>query len=227
MKNSKYYIEFVGQHTAGKTSILKHIVDQDLLKPLVAIYPQKVKRSQFHFWFSLPWLVLKNLNDLFFVSGFFLRHTKFSWINYHAAWRHLLKMVILHPYYERYNFDIWMKDDMLHLLPRIDFKKNVDVRVCLEKFFKRFESRYDGLVYVDLPYEIMQKRFLVRFDDRPKSRKKSRGPVYERSFQQTLLLKEILLDQKSIPVLVIDGTEDISDNAKKAASFIKAKVCTK
>lgn len=221
----KYYVEFVGQHTAGKTITIKEIVDSELLAPKVAVYPQKIKRSQFNFILALPLLVIKHINDLYFVIKFLVLYTSWSWINYHAVGRHLLKMVLLHPYYcENYDFDIWFKDDMLHLLPRLQFNKNINVEDIFKTYFFHFSDLYDGIVYIDLPYEVMIKRFENRFRTRDVRRRENRTPVYERAFRQNLILRKVISEQKNIPFLILDGTDVISDNAKKVAEFVKTYV---
>lgn len=223
MKRRKYYFEFVGQHTAGKTTIIRDIVDGDYLSPYVSIYPQLVTRSRGFFWLHLPILFFKNIPHLWFLLRFSLRYAKLNWINFHAVGRHLWKMIILHPYFERFDFDIWMKDDLLHLLPRIEFKNstNSSVKSSFKLFFDHFKYLYDGIVYVDLPYDVMQERFFNRFKDRSRLRRASRTPVYERAFTQNILLKEILLEQEIVPVLVIRGTDSIDTNRESVVNFIK------
>lgn len=227
-KSGKYYIEFVGQHTAGKTKTIHEIVDNNLLFPNTAIYPQKIKRSRLHFYFYLSIIFIKNINNFLFVLLYLLVNTKWSWINYHSSDRHLIKMVLLHPYYSGLKgFDTWMKDDMLHLLPRLEFKKDLNVKDKLEKFFDKFSYLYDGIVYIDLPYEVMRQRFEDRFQNRDKNRKENRGPVYERAFKQNIILKDIICNQNKIPYLIIDGTQNISENADKVVKFIKSNIYEK
>lgn len=226
MQHPHYYIEFVGQHTAGKTSTIREIVDTEMLAPLTVIYPQKIKRSQVVFVRALPWLIITNLKHLCFVCVFFLKYAQCSYINYHAVGRHIFKMVILHPFYERYDFDLWMKDDMLHLLPRIAFKEGVDVKQVLQEFVAHFTYRYNGLVYMDLPYDVMRHRFQARFADRPAARRLNRELVYERSFKQTLLLRELLLAQTDVPLIILDGTDSVRTNAERVVSFVRSRVLT-
>lgn len=221
MNERKYYIEFVGQHTAGKTSTIHDIVDNELLEPKVAIYPQNIQRSRLHFFLSLPILVLQNLRHLWFMVHFLSRYGEWSWINYHAAGRHLMKMVILHPYYKRFDFDIWMKDDMLHLLPRIAFRRTVDVEGVFREFFTHFSYLYDGIVYLNLSYDIMQQRFRSRFTVRPDKRRRSREPVYERAFIQNEILKRMLTEQTQVPVLVLDGADEVHKNSLQTVEFVK------
>jgi len=227
MKERKHYIEFVGQHTAGKTVTIHEIVDKSLLAPMQSVYPQQLKRRKIHFALMLPVLFVQNFIHFWFAVIFLLRYTKWNWTNYHAVGRHLLKMVLLHPYYEKhFEFDVWMKDDMLHLLPRIEFRRSVDTEVVLTKFFKHFAYLYEGIVYLDLPYEEMKRRFEERFKERSESRRANREKVYERAFEQNKILKKILVEQKQVPVLLLSGTESTEQNATESAEFIR-KVCTK
>ncbi len=220
MQKDKKYIEFVGQHTAGKTSTIHRIVDGDMLRPLVAMYPQKIKRSNTHLTLSLPTLFVQSFGDLFFLAKFMFRFTKLSPINYHAVWRHLFKMVLLHRYYQHYDFDIWMKDDMLHLLPRSAFRSGVDVRHAFGKFFAHFAYLYDAIIYIDLPKDVMLQRFSSRFSNRSRRRRKSREPVYERAFEQNKILKRVLFEQSEVPVLEISGTNGVEENAVEVVEFI-------
>ena len=222
MTQKRTYVEFVGMHTSGKTTIIKEIVHSSLLEPLCAVYPQKLERRRLHFAFSLPRVFISEFRNIWFVFFFLLRYAKWHWTNYHAAGRHLLKMVLLHPYYEKnFAFDVWMKDDMLHLLPRIEFRKGVDVSRVLREFFEHFAYRYDALVYVEVQYTQIQKRFEERFKMRPAALRENRIVVYKRAHSQNKILKEVLLAQKKVPVLELDGRDSISSNAKKAALFIR------
>ena len=40
---------------------------------------------------------------------------------------------ILHPYYSKFDFDIWIKDDLLHFT-RIEFRKSVNVLSAFQNF---------------------------------------------------------------------------------------------
>ncbi|MEX0917675.1 MAG: hypothetical protein WDZ93_00810 [Candidatus Paceibacterota bacterium] len=225
MRSKQYYVEFVGQHGAGKTRTIHEIVNRDMLAPYAAVYPQQLQRSRVHFACSVPLLLVLHIRHVWFVGRFLLQYAKWNWINYHAAARHLIKMVVLHPYYEsRFDFDIWMKDDMLHLLPRIEFQDGVEVIAVFRKYFNHFAYRYNGVVYIELPYDVMMQRFEQRFRARDPKRKENRTPVYERAFQQNKLLKQVLTEQTLVPVLVIDGTHDVSDNAQQVVAFIRTHI---
>jgi len=220
----KYYIEFVGAHGAGKTSIFHAIALQEMLLPHVAIYPGQVKRPKLHFALSVAALTLKNISHLYFVVMFILKKSKFKWVNYRNVLRPLLKMVILHPYYRRFDFDVWLKDDMLHLIPRIIFKDSVDAEDALREYFEHFSYLYDGLIYVDIDSETVQERFKTRFPGRSAKFKKSREVIHERAFEQNKILRRIVTQQSQVPHLVLDGSEDIQENAERAVTFIKEKV---
>ena len=134
------------------------------------------------------------------------------------------KMVILHPYYSKFDFDIWIKDDLLHLLPRIEFRKSVNVLSAFQKFFDRFAHLYDGLVYVDLPYKEMKKRFQNRFENRSSTRRANRMQVYERAFKQNIFLKRVLLNQSKVPILTLSGLAQVNNNSTMIVEFIKASI---
>lgn len=225
--DSKIYIEFVGQHTAGKTTVIRDIVDRGLLEPQKAIYPQIIKKSRIHFFLKLPQLFFNNIFDLIFITLFFLRHANFTWTNYHSSGRHMWKMVILHPYYSKFDFDIWMKDDLLHLLPRIEFRENVDVYFAFQRFFNRFSHLYSGLIYIELPYQKMKSRFNIRFENRSPRRRANRAAVYERAYTQNFILKRILLEQSQIPILVLDGLSDVESKSAQVVRFISEKIYEK
>jgi len=218
---SKLYIEFVGQHTAGKTTVIHDIVDRGLLEPRKATYPQKVKRSRIDFAFRLPLLLLINIFDVIFILKFLIVNVKFNWNNYHSAGRHMWKMVILHPYFLKFDFEVWMKDDLLHLLPRLEFKKNVDIHSALTIFFNHFKNWYDGLVFIELPYEDMKARFEIRFANRSERRRVNRAEIYDRAFAQNILLKDVLLRQTNVPILVLDGNSAVDVKSAQVVAFIK------
>ena len=98
-------------------------------------------------------------------------------------------MVILHDFYKRFEFDVWLKDDMLHLLPRIQFRDKVDIYEGFLQYFLHFKGIYAGIIYITLDEELMQARFEARFSKRPKHRKISRKPLYSRVFRQNEILK--------------------------------------
>ena len=225
--DSKIYIEFVGQHTAGKTTVIHDIVDRGLLEPKKAIYPQKIKKSRIHFFLKLPQLFFTNIFDLIFIISFFLRNTNYTWTNYHSSGRHMWKMVILHPYYSKFDFDIWMKDDLLHLLPRIEFRENVDVYFAFKKFFNRFSHLYSGLIYIELPYQKMKSRFDIRFKNRSSMRRANRAVVYERAYKQNFILKRILVEQSKVPILLLDGLSDVETKSAQVVRFISEKIYEK
>ena len=224
MKKKPHYVEFVGQHTAGKTSTIQAIVDNEMLAPIAAMYPQQITRNNWHFYSVLPFLCVRQLPSLLFVLHFMLRYGSWRYTNYHAVGRHLIKMVVLHPYYERFPADVWFKDDMLHLLPRIQFRPTVDVRRVLEKYVEHFMQRYDGLVFIDVAVDVMRERFAERFKDRPTARREDRRIVYERAYTQNLFLKEILQNQTSVPVLFLEGEQSIEANAAAVVAFVREKV---
>lgn len=222
MSHKHTYIEFVGQHSAGKTTTIQRVVEDGILAPTRVVYPQLFKRNNLHFMLMTPLLFIVNARHVWFLTVFILRYTKCNWINYHAVFRHLYKMIVLHPYYDKtFSFDVMLKDDMVHLLPRVDFKDGVDVEVAFTTFISHFSYRFNGLVYMELPYEEMAARFEERFNTRPTSRKKSRKPVYERAYQQNQILKKVLCAQTMTPVLILQGTEPIETNVQKVTEFIR------
>ncbi len=229
MKVRHNYVEFVGQHTAGKTSTYRYVVEEKLLSPYVAMHPRlpEFRRPRIHFALSIPFLVVKNINQIWFVTYFFLRYAKWRWTNYRDVWQYLIKMVILHPYYKRYEYDVWFKQDMLHLLPRTFFKEEVDIERVFTEYFDHFAHLYNGIVYVDLSSENMQKRFAERHKGKSEKRQQNRRAIYEQAYKQNILMKEVLLAQNSVPVLVIDGNGSVEENAHKVAEFVRAKVLSR
>ncbi|MCB9811689.1 hypothetical protein H6783_02150 [Candidatus Nomurabacteria bacterium] len=224
MKGRPYYIEFVGQHTAGKTTIIHAIVDGGLLEPRIAVYPQQLRRARWHFVLSLPLLILTNAHHLLFVAAFFVGKAKWQWTNYQDVARHIFKMVLLHPYYHRYQFDIWMKDDMLHFLPRILFREGIGIEKAFLQFFDHFAFLYDGLVFVEIPHAVMQERFAARFKTQSQQRKTTREPIYEHAFAQNVALLQVLKQQSKVPLLILDGCRETKENTMRVVSFINSEV---
>jgi len=148
---------------------------------------------------------------LFFIFKFFTHNVKFNWTNYHTAVRHMWKMII--PYFLKFDFEVWIKDDMLHILPRLESRQIVDVSCALKKFFNYFAKWCDGLIYIGLPYEDINARFDRHSENRPQNRKANRAEIYERAYAQIMLLKDVLLKQTTIPVFVLDGNSDLDDKS--------------
>ena len=117
-----------------------------------------------------------------------------------------------------------MKDDLLHLLPRIEFRKSVNVHFAFKRFFDRFSHLYSGLVYIELPYEEMKSRFNIRFKNRSSQRRANRESVYELAYTQNFILKRILLEQSRVPILVLDGLSDIESKSAQVVRFISEKI---
>ncbi len=215
----KYYIEFVGAHSAGKTSAYHAIALQNMLTPHRAIYPGQIHRSWLHFALSIPSIAIRNSKDLFFIILFFLLHARWCGINYRVM-RSLLKMVILHPYYYRFDFDIFLKDDMLHLLPRIIFKNGTNLEHVMRVYFMHFIHLYDGLIYIDITPELMRERFRKRFSEKSVSFQESRQCIHERVLKQNVALRNVIVNQNRVPYLLLNGARDPQENAQKVVDFI-------
>ena len=221
--NKKYYIEFVGAHGAGKTFTYHAIAKQQLLKPYISLYPGQVRRPKLHFALYCPIISIKNIENLLFVIYFFFKNAQINLINFKVL-RSLLKMIILHPYYFRFNFNFLLKDDMLHMLQRVDFKPNVNFESVFDQYFSHFSFLYDGLIFVDISSKIMRERFKKRFPGKNEYFKESRRIIHERVKKQSVELRKVITTQTKVPCLIIDGSEDVNKNVKKIISFVKNKI---
>ena len=222
----KYYIEFVGAHGAGKTYSYHVIAKQQLLKPYKSLYPGQVRRPKIHFALSCPIISVKNFKNLFFVIKFFLKNAQINFINFKVL-RSLIKMVILHPYYFRFDFNFLLKDDMLHLLQRVIFKPNVNIENVFDQYFSHFSYLYDGLIFVDISTKIMKERFKKRFPGKSECFKNNRKIIHERVKKQSVNLRKVLTLQTKVPYLIIDGKDDVNKNAQKVVTFIKNEIILK
>ena len=216
----KYYFEFVGTHGAGKTFTYHVIAKQNLLEPLKAIYPGQVQRPKLHFLLSCPILALKNLNHIAFISLFMLKNAEINFLNF-KVYRTLFKMIILHQYFFRFHFDVLLKDDMLHLILRIIFKKNADIEAAFREFFDHFKYLYDGFIFFDITPDVVNERFSKRFPGKSDSFIASRLKIHQRSRQQSQILRRVLTSQDHIPFIVADGGDDVKVNAEKIIFFVK------
>jgi|GEM_PF-3582622 len=194
-----------------------------MLAPRVAKYPGQMKRPKLHFALSVPFIALKNVRHLLFIFFFFLRYAPMGRINFRVM-RVLMKMVILHPYYFRFNFDVFLKDDMLHLLGRAIFKAGVDIEKIFREYFEHFSYLYDGLIYMSVPHEVMRERFTARFKERSEKFRQSRDVIHGRVFRQNQVWKSIIEEQTEIPYIVLDGTAPVAQNADAVVQFIKTKI---
>ena len=219
----KYYVEFVGAHGSGKTFTYHAITKQNLMKPYKALYPGQVQRPALHFALRWPIIAIKNIRHIIFVIGFFVRYAQMRRINFKIL-RSLIKMVILHPYYYRYDFDVFLKDDMLHMLQRIMFKNKAKIEDAFREYLMHFMYLYDGVIFVDIEPEVMWKRFKKRFPGKSDSFKKSRAVIHERAWQQSQMLRRVIIAQTAVPYLVLEGGDNIQGNAQKVVSFVKQKI---
>lgn len=222
-KKKKYYVEFVGAHGTGKTFTYHVITKQNLLNPFKAVYPGQMKRPKIHFAINWPIIALKNIHHLLFVVYFFSRYVQFRQVNIKVL-RNIIKMIILHPYYYRFDFDVFLKDDMLHLLLRIIYKPSVNIEEALTKYFTHFSYLYDGLIFFETSPEIIWERFKHRFPSKSDAFKMIRLAIHERALQQSHILQRVLTAQKAKPFLVIDGSDDVNKNAEKIVSFLNEKI---
>ena len=217
--NRKYYFEFVGAHGAGKTYTYHKLCKTDLLLPQKAIYPGQVKRNSLHFYLSCPIIALQLRRDIVFIISFFIRNAELKLSNLRVL-RSLLKMSILHSYYQRFEFDILLKDERLHLLQRIYFRKATFIKKEFLNFLSYFKNIYDGIIFVSIDQAIMHARFTSRFPGKSQQFKENRASIHEHAFRQSQIMREILTEQSFIPCLFIDGGDDSNINAEAAKSFI-------
>lgn len=219
----KYYVEFVGAHGSGKTFTYHAITKQNLMAPHNALYPGQVQRPTLHFALRWPIVAIKNGRHIIFVFGFFLRYAKVRHINFKVL-RSLVKMVILHPYYYRYDFDVFLKDDMLHMLQRIIFKSKVKIEDAFREYLMHFMYLYDGIIFVDIEPEVMWGRFEKRFPGKSHTFKKKRAVIHERAWRQSQILRRVIISQTAVPYLVLEGCDNVQKNANKVVLFVNQKI---
>ena len=219
----KFYVEFVGAHGSGKTFTYHAITKQNLMEPYKALYPGQVRRPKLHFALRWPIIAIKNIRNIIFLISFFLRYAQMRYINFKVL-RSLVKMVILHPYYYRFDFNVLFKDDMLHMLQRIMFKKNVNLDNAFREYLMHFIYLYDGLIYVDIEADVMWRRFKKRFPGKSHSFKKKRAIIHERAWHQSQILRRVITTQTAVPYLVLEGEDDVQENAQKVVSFVSQKI---
>ncbi len=219
----KYYIEFIGAHGAGKTHTYHAIAKQQLLGPYTSLYPGQVHRPKFNFLINCPLIVLKNIKHILFVVSFFLKYAQIRLINFKVL-RTLIKMIILHPYYNRFNFNVFLKDDMLHMIQRIIFKMDLNIEKLFHEYFMHFIYLYDGLIFVDIENKVMHERFKKRFSGKSQNFIMSRKIIHDRVKSQSKMLRKVITSQSLVPYLVINGNEKVSKNAQNVVTFINKKI---
>ena len=221
--DKRYYIEFIGAHGAGKTHTYHKIAKQQLLKPYKSLYPGQVKRPRFHFLINCPLIAVKNIKHIFFVTGFFIRYAEVTLMNFKVL-RTLIKMIILHPYYDRFNFNVFLKDDMLHMIQRIVFRLNLNVEKLFCEYFTHFNYLYDGLIFVDIEKSVMHERFKKRFPGKSQNFIETRRIIHDRVEAQSKILRKVITSQTVVPYLLIDGNENVHKNAENVVKFINQKI---
>ena len=120
--------------------------------------------------------------------------------------------------------DVFLKDDMLHMVQRIMFKKKVKVEEAFREYLMHFMYLYDGLIFVDIEPEIMWERFKKRFPGKSLSFRKERAVIHERAWQQSRILRRVITEQTSVPYLVLEGCDGVQENALKVVSFVNQKI---
>ena len=133
-------------------------------------------------------------------------------------------MIILHPYYNRFNFNVLLKDDMLHMIQRIIFRTDLNVKNLFRKYFIHFAHLYDGLIFVDIDTKVMNERFKNRFPGKSKRYIRSRKIIHDRVKVQSKMLREVIISQKIVPYLIINGNDKVSKNAANFVSFFNKKI---
>ena len=70
----------------------------------------------------------------------------------------------------------------------------------------------------------MWKRFKKRFPGRSVSFKERRAVIHERAWQQSQILRRVITTQTAVPYLVLEGGNNVQDNAQKVVSFVSQKI---
>ena len=110
------------------------------------------------------------------------------------------------------------------MLQRIKFKKKVNLEEAFREYLMHFIYLYDGLIYVDIAPEVMWRRFKKRFPGRSVSFKRRRAAIHERAWQQSQILRRVIITQTAVPYLVLEGDGNVHENAQKVVSFLKQKI---
>ena len=113
---------------------------------------------------------------------------------------------------------------MLHMLPRILFKIDIDIEKAFKEYLMHFLYLYDGLVYVDINPEVVLERLKKRFLGKSEIFKKSRADIYDRARKQSKMLRHVITSQTIVPYLVIDGSDETYKNAQRVVSFVNQKI---
>ena len=87
-----------------------------------------------------------------------------------------------------------------------------------------FMYLYDGLVYVDIEPEVMWGRFKKRFPGKSHAFKKRRAVIHERAWQQSQILRRVITTQTAVPYLVLEGGNNVQENAQKVVVFVNQKI---
>ena len=110
------------------------------------------------------------------------------------------------------------------MLQRIMFKKKVNLEEAFREYLMHFIYLYDGLIYVDVEPEVMWRRFEERFPGKSNSFKKMRAVIHERAWQQSQILRRVITTQTAVPYLVLEGGDNVQENAQKVVSFVNQKI---
>ena len=110
------------------------------------------------------------------------------------------------------------------MIQRIIFRKDLDVENLFRKYFIHFAYLYDGLIFVDIDTKVMNERFKKRFPGRSKKFIETRKIIHERVKTQSKMLRKVIISQKTVPYLIINGNNKVSENAENVVSFFNKKI---
>ena len=220
------YIEFVGQPAVGKTTTAMAVANDEVLAGIYLLHPEGIfKQSKYFLYKNIFKIFIASLYSVFYHINFFLKHAKFSRYNYGRLVL-FLRFSVRHQIHILYKPDLIIREDTLHLIPTIDYRKNVNIEKITKKYIRNFSNDYHGIVYFESDYEILEKRYIKR-----EKNKNLSGDIieynlikYKQYFSKQESVKKAINEQDNIPVIIIDGAKEIEQKKEEIINFIKEQV---
>jgi deoxyadenosine/deoxycytidine kinase len=226
LKNKSVYIELCGPHAAGKTTLLRALSEHIAFsRKKIVILPANDSKLSLLGKLSI---IAIYFPSFFSLSWFFARYVIWNKQNFNL----FICMLKLYSVSKRVHMDagssgadLALFDGMLHILTRIEFRTDNDAAKNYRWFWNKFSKEYDGVIFVDLDHRTFQERMEQRHRAELSvlSRKGLDGQdIIQRMRRQYHLLKGIVLNSVDIPVLILNGADEITLKVSQVVEFVTA-----
>ena len=217
-------IEFVGLPTSGKTTLYKKVAENypatDKVKIITLV--TDTSPNKIYILFKTPLLIISNAGKMSALMFFFIKNGKANSFNAKLLFL-TIKIFLLTKYKQKQN-SILLADGVFHLLAAMQYK-SVNIAKTMATFIQKNSHWYQAVVYVDITKEEFSKRFnerLILQDDfiLCSYTAEQKQNYIDDVFARSLILKDVLTQDSSRPLLLLSGNESLENNAERVTRFI-------